>query len=78
MKFLEVAGGFSIPVSNEEMALVNRIKENAELSSADLSEREREMARLLVTRGVLNRVKINETTHYVFNSLNDVWRDQDA
>jgi len=75
MKYKEIVGNLRIYISNEEDALISKIEENQFITKSSLDEREKELARLLVSKGVLNRVKRDETTTYVVNSSQDIIRD---
>jgi hypothetical protein len=76
MRFIEIRGGLSIPVSSEEQDLLERIEESDEgmVDRTSLSERERELARKMVSRGVLNRSKNDGNIFYLKNDLEDLWR----
>jgi DNA-binding NarL/FixJ family response regulator len=75
MRYREIAGGIRVYVSLEEDTLVQKILEAGQASKHSFTEREQEVARKLVSRGVLNRVKANNEIAYVVNSLQDLWRD---
>lgn len=76
MRFREIRGGLQVPVSNEEQALLERIEKSSGMFRKDLNERERELARLMVSRGVLNRMRDdNREVRYLINDLEDIWRD---
>lgn len=75
MRYREIAGGIRVYVSQEEDTLVQKILEAGTAQKKSLDEREQEVARKLVSRGVLNRVKANDEIAYVVNSLQDLWRD---
>ena len=75
MKFIEIAGGLLQPVSNEENIIVERVK-NADdpVKKTLLSEREQEVARNLVHRGILTRISENNEIYFIINDLRDIWR----
>lgn len=75
MRYREIAGGIRVYVSQEEDTLVQKILEAGTAQKKSLDEREQEVARKLVSRGILNRVKANDEIAYVVNSLQDLWRD---
>jgi len=76
MRFYEIKSGIQIPLSNEELILVDYLEENPSLSSDELDERGLELARLLVSRGVLNRIEIDDNkVEFTLNRLEDIWRD---
>jgi hypothetical protein len=76
MRFREFQGGIQMPVSLEEEALIKKIDDSKEgiTEKDNLDERELELARKMVSRGLLNRVRTNEKTFYMVNKLEDVWR----
>ena len=74
MRYFEVMGGIRVPASVEETALIERIEANGALTRKSLNERDRELARKLVSRGILNRVSIDEETNFILNGLKDLWR----
>lgn len=76
MKFIEIAGGFLQPVSNEENVVVERIRGHGDpLPKSSLNYREREIARGLVSRGVLTRVLIEDKLCFLVNDLEDIWEN---
>lgn len=77
MRFREFNGGLMLPVSLEEQAILDMIDES-ELHMIDrtkLSIREQEVARKMVSRGLLARRKVDETVNYIINNPKDLWRD---
>ncbi len=68
----DTTSGVSIPVFGEDMEILKKIKETPRKS--DMDEREQEIARKLVTRGVLNRKKDNEGIYFELNNI-DLVRD---
>lgn len=77
MRFREFNGGLMLPVSLEEQAILDKIDES-ELHMIDrtkLSIREQEVARKMVSRGLLARRKVDETVNYIINNPKDLWRD---
>lgn len=76
MRFREIRGGIRIAISMEEETLLERIGQSVSVLRGDLTEREQEVARKLVSRGALDRVRDDEDrVHYVVNELDDLWRD---
>jgi len=76
MKFVEIQGNMLIGVSNEEMLLVERVRSSMDpVTKQSLTDREQEVARGLVIRGVFDRIKIDEKIAFVYNELDDVWKD---
>jgi len=79
MRFLEIRGGIQIPVSLEEQDLVDLIEsqDGAIIKRSDLDERQKEVARKMVSRGVLERAQHDGSLYYVVNRLDDLWRNHD-
>lgn len=76
MKFVEITGGLVVPVSNEEMLVMERVRSQlAPLPRSELDERQNELARQLVFRGVLDRAKIDGRVCYSYNDIVDMERD---
>lgn len=75
MRMHQVRGGMVIPVSNEEYHILSLIAERGSIDRSTLTERDKELARLMVSKGVLFRKKVNEKIVYVANAIEDVWRD---
>lgn len=77
MRFREFNGGLRMPVSLEEQALLDKIDETEShmIDRTKLSEREQEVARKMVSRGLLARRKVDETVNYIINNPKDLWRD---
>jgi hypothetical protein len=74
MKFIEVQGGWLQPISNEENIVLEKIKGvDDPFPKSSLSEREKELARRLVTRGLLTRIIIEDKLHFVACDLEDIW-----
>ncbi len=75
MRFVEIRGNFLVPISNEEIILLERIKGAiVPIRPRDLEERELILANRLVHRGILSRVKIDGKLHLMYNDLEDQWR----
>ena len=68
MRFYELTSNLRMPASIEESVLIERIK-NEELFHDDLNYREQELARKLVSRGLLEYKIIDEKTKYLFNGV---------
>lgn len=76
MRFREIRGGIQIPVSGEEQDLIDLIEsqEGEFIKRKDLDERQREVARKMVSRGVLERTQRDGSLYYVVSRLDDIWR----
>ena len=74
MKFREIRGGLRVPVSLEEQDLLDLIETHeGVVKRLDLDERQRELARKLVSRDILHRIKQDESLFYVLTDLNEIW-----
>lgn len=74
MKIIEL-GAWRTPVSNEENLLINKITGNqGSIARSSLSDREKVVAKNLVSRGVLTRVKRDDKLYYSFDDPSDQWR----
>ena len=74
MKIIEL-GAWRTPVSNEENLLINKITGNqGSIAKSSLSDREKVVAKNLVARGVLTRVKRDDKLYYSFDDRSDQWR----
>lgn len=75
MRFLEIRGSIRVPVSNEELVVAEKVRQSeGPLSRANLNLREKELARQLVHKGVIDRVMIDEQICFVYNDIDDLWR----
>jgi hypothetical protein len=76
MRFLEIRGGIQIPVSSEEQELLDMIEsqEGQIIKRQELDERQRELARKMVSRGILERSQREGSLFYVVSGLEDLWR----
>jgi hypothetical protein len=76
MRFLEVVGGLMVPISNEELLVAERVRgHDGPYPRQQLDEREQELARRLVHRGVLDRTFIEGRMCYIYNDVEYVERD---
>ena len=76
MKFIEIEGNMLVVVSNEELLLVEHVKSSqTPVTKQSLNERQQEIARNLVIKGVFNRHKIANQLVFTYNGLQDVRRD---
>lgn len=76
MRYFEIASGFRLPVYSEEQELLDKMPEKGTIVQDDLDEREQELARLMVSRGVLAQSVMDNVIHYKPNSVKDIWRDK--
>jgi hypothetical protein len=76
MRYFEIASGMRLPVSGEEQELLNMVGDH--LAKDDLDERMEELARLMVSRGVLAQFMKDQQVYYRPNSVKDIWRNRDG
>lgn len=76
MRYYEIACGFRVPVSSEEQEVLDMVGHD-ESPNEDMDERTQEVARKMVSRGVLNRVVHDGKMHFKANSARNIWRDRD-
>lgn len=74
MRYHEIASGLRLAVSCEEQDLLDKA-EGEPFDKDDLDEREQELARLMVSRGVLDHYPHDGHVFYHLSSANDIWRD---
>lgn len=76
MRFHEIASGIPLPVFSEEQELLDRMTDKG-MARKDLDERDQEVARLMVSRGVLEVTHIGSAKeHYRPSTVRDIWRDR--
>lgn len=74
MRFYEISSGLRMPVSEEEQHLIDRGIQDHTIRACDLNERGEEVARLMVTRGLLDPHHDDKGGYYTVNSCVDLWR----
>ncbi len=75
MRFFEISSGLRLPISEEEQEVLDLISSAEErFPKSKLDERQREVARLMVSRGLLIREREDDTTFLRTNSAIDIWR----
>lgn len=75
MRYFEIAGGLRMPVNEEEQEMLTLIQESEHsISDSNLDERQQEVARKMVSRGLLNRLQKDGKIYYEPNGLPDIWR----
>jgi len=76
MRFYEISSGFRIPVSNEEQDIIDMISsKKGTVSKSDFDERQEEVARKMVARGLLVRSKDSDGKILIStNNIDDIWR----
>lgn len=53
MRYFEITSGVRIPISGEEAGILDKVKEAGHLANDTLNEREAEIARIMVSRGII-------------------------
>jgi ParB-like chromosome segregation protein Spo0J len=74
MRFFEISSGLRIPVSEEEQEILDLISPENRIAKSKLDERQKEVARNMVTRGLLVREREDDVTFLRTNSAADIWR----
>jgi len=64
MKFMEITGGFILPVNNDEEELIHVLEEHEVIWQEDLGEYGVSIAEKMVSKGMLTRVKEEKKTGY--------------
>jgi hypothetical protein len=76
MRYFEIASGLKLPVSSEEAALL-RLLAKEPVKADSFNERQRELARLMRSRGAVDCFKHDGQIYYKASSANDIWREPD-
>jgi hypothetical protein len=74
MRFYEISSGLRVPVSEEEQALLDIITQKGRVEKGTLDERQQEVGRLMVSRGLLIREREDDSIFLRANSASDIWR----
>jgi hypothetical protein len=74
MRYYEILSGVRMPVSGEEQELIDLISQEKRVDCGSLDERSAEVARVMVSRGLLRRVKYSDKTVFVLDDNADIWR----
>lgn len=71
MRFIEIIGSLQLPLNNEEADVYDKVSssDRGMLSRETLSEREREVARKMVSRGALRRARNGDSVFYLATSI---------
>jgi hypothetical protein len=76
MRFREIRGGLQLPVSSLEQELIEHIQTSEGLVEAtQLDEFQSELARKMVSKGLLNQVRQDGSLYFVVNELEEIWRE---
>lgn len=76
MRYCEIQSGMRVPISSDEGELLRQLGDQP-VSMAKLDDRQRELARRMTSRGLLNYFRKDDQTFYRTSSANDIWRDRD-
>lgn len=76
MRYHEISAGFQVPVYDEEQDLLDRAQDD--LLKDDLDEREQEVVRLMISRGLLRQIMKDGQVIYRPDSAKDIWRHRDG
>lgn len=74
MRFYEISSGLRIPVSQEEQDIIDLIADKGKIKKSVLDERQEEVSRLMVSRGLLVRERTDNVIFLRLNSAADIWR----
>lgn len=75
MKMVDLLTSIPVPISNEENRLLSKIRIKESTDKQELDEREQELARQLVYKGVLDRIEENEIVKYIYNDFKNLRRE---
>lgn len=75
MRYIEINGGLKVHITEEEDQLYSRVIEERMIEKSVLTEREREIAKKLVSRGIFDRTKVDNSWSYSVNSLKRIERN---
>jgi hypothetical protein len=64
MRFTEFKKGISVAITNEEQEILEKIREQGDISKKKLSEREQVIANQLVNKNMIVRKKVNDNITY--------------
>jgi hypothetical protein len=73
MRFFEISSGVRLSVNEEEQVLLNRAVEKS-IRVEELEERDGEVARNMVSRGLFHREQDDDGEFYTVNDCADLWR----
>lgn len=74
MRYLEIISGVRIPVSEEEQNILDLASKDGGIDPSSLEERDEEVARKMVSRGLLKGSMHDGKKHLVLNDASDLWR----
>jgi len=69
MRYIDIQGGLRTHITEEEDQLYSRVKQEKVIEKSTLSERERVIAKQLVSRGIFERNKVDNGWSYSVNSI---------
>lgn len=77
MRYHEIASGVRLPVYYEDDEILSIFpKSGLMLKSEITDERHEEIARLMVSRGLLRQIVKDGRIYYRINSATDIWKDR--
>jgi len=74
MRYFEILGGIRMEVDQEERDMLEAYNHVGMIPDEELNERGQEVARKMVSRGLLNRLSKDGKIYYEPNGLEEVWR----
>ncbi len=64
MRYIELLTGYQVPITNEEDLLLKQFQSDSPIPKESFNEREELLIRSLTSRGLLERLKIDDRLHY--------------
>lgn len=74
MRVFELTSGINIPLSIEESDVLSDIMSNGRIYHTQMDERVQEVARLMVSRGIIKQNIDRQGKAYYTSRNSDVWR----
>jgi hypothetical protein len=68
MRYFEITSGMRVPTSGEERAILDKVEDAGHIARDTLDEREAEVARRMVSRGLLVRLRVDDKVCFGTNA----------
>lgn len=68
MRYYEITSGMRLPISSEERILIDQVEKDGHVFRDDLEQRQQEIARQMVIRGILLRSRKDGKVVFMTNS----------
>lgn len=72
MRLVDIQGNVKVYLSNEELNLLEKIKSHDLFPKKSLSEHEQELARRLIFKQCISRIKYKNQICFLFNGLENL------